>query len=375
MKDRSRKVEIMMKCKLWLVITTAISSLTVATVLCAADPAMAAQARTNQQLAAISQLQQQDGTASQNHDEADELLKNYLQRHTAVANTNNPSSNKPTRDISTAKPRQVVPPAKQPAEDDNSVEEVAFDNMTNNLLPLTPLQIHRLHQMFAASQKAAAQPAGVPPKPTATSETVDLSPGATPPVIRLGQGFVTSLVFLDASGAPWQIDNYDIGDPKVFNIVWNKKDNTLMIQAQEDYKYGNLAIRLKGLNTPVMITLIPGQQVVDYRVDMRLPLLGPNARKIPNSSGLPKASSNQLLAVLNGLAPQGAKNLEINGANAEGWAYGNVMYIRTRDTILSPSWLATMSSADGTNVYKMQLTPTLLVFEAGKTHMVTVKGL
>ena len=39
-------------------------------------------------------------------------------------------------------------------------------------------------------------------------------PGATPPAIRLAQGYVSSLVFVDSTGAPWPIASFDIGDPK-----------------------------------------------------------------------------------------------------------------------------------------------------------------
>ncbi|WP_251365941.1 DotH/IcmK family type IV secretion protein [Coxiella-like endosymbiont of Rhipicephalus sanguineus] len=68
-----------------------------------------------------------------------------------------------------------------------------------------------------------------PPKPTSASVIVNLSPEATLPVIRLSSGFVTSLVFLDSTGAPWPIQAYDLGDPNSFNIQWNKKDNTLLV--------------------------------------------------------------------------------------------------------------------------------------------------
>ncbi len=160
---------------------------------------------------------------------------------------------------------------------DSDISQSAFNSMVNTALPMTPDQIHRLKQLFTATQYAQAAPPGIPPRPVATSQIVNLAPGATPPVIRLAQGFVTSLVFIDSTGAPWPIDSYSIGDPQRFNIQWNKTDNTLMIQALSLYNYGNLAVRLKGLVTPVMLTLIPGQKDIDYRVDLRIQGLGPNA--------------------------------------------------------------------------------------------------
>lgn len=166
-----------------------------------------------------------------------------------------------------------------PAEKD-VLDKLAFEGVAEQLFPLSPEEIIRLKQMYHTSEYATESPAGTPPKPTATSQFVNLSPGSTPPVIRLAQGFVSSLVFLDSTGAPWPISAYDLGDPSAFNIQWDKTSNTLMIQSTKLYTYGNLAVRLRGLNTPVMLTLIPGQKAVDYRVDLRIQGYGPNAKKL-----------------------------------------------------------------------------------------------
>lgn len=256
----------------------------------------------------------------------------------------------------------------------SNLSESAFRDMANELLPLTPGQIHRLKQMFSASKAAASAPAGVPPRPVATSQFVNLSPGSTPPVVRLAQGFVTSLMFLDSTGAPWPIAAYDIGDPESFNIQWNKKDNMLMIQSKRQYLFGNMAVRLRGLNTPVMLTLIPGQKAVDYRVDMRVEGIGPKARYLPSGAGLPAHGSNELLRVLDGAAPTGGSLLHIFGGNAKAWAVGDRLYVRTRYTVLSPSWLSTLSSADGMNAYVMYKTPLILASAHGKVIKLKVKG-
>ena len=46
--------------------------------------------------------------------------------------------------------------------------------------------------------------------------------------------------------------------------------NTLLLQAQTLYKTTNLVVMLRGLNTPVILELIPGQQQVDYRMDIQV---------------------------------------------------------------------------------------------------------
>jgi intracellular multiplication protein IcmK len=258
--------------------------------------------------------------------------------------------------------------------DNDVIDNKAFKDMTKSVYPLDTEQVVRLKQVYQNQEYAQASPVGTPPKPTATSQFVNLSPGSTPPVIRLSQGFVSSLVFLDSTGAPWPISAYDLGDPAAFNIQWDKTGNTLMIQAMKLYNYGNLAVRLKGLNTPVMLTLIPGQKAVDYRVDLRIQGYGPNAVVMPMES-LPSEASDILLHILDGVPPAGSQHLVVNGGDARAWLSNERMYIRTNLTVLSPGWLASMTSADGTHAYEMQKSPILLVSWHGKVMQLKVEGL
>nr|WP_094092257.1 DotH/IcmK family type IV secretion protein [Legionella clemsonensis] len=261
------------------------------------------------------------------------------------------------------------------AADNELIDTQAFEGVTRQLFPLTPEQIVRLKQIYNASEYAQAATAGTPPKPTATSQFVNLSPGSTPPVIRLSQGFVSSLVFLDSTGAPWPISAYDLGDPASFNIQWDKTGNTLMIQSLKLYTYGNLAVRLRGLNTPVMLTLIPGQKAVDYRVDLRVQGIGPNAKAMPMEEGIPPSANDLLLHVLDGVPPPGSQRLTVSGGDARAWLLNEKMYIRTNLTILSPGWIASMTSADGMHAYEMQKSPVLLVSWHGKVMQLKVEGL
>lgn len=262
----------------------------------------------------------------------------------------------------------------QQAPQNAGLSDQAFADTVRNMMPLSPDQIRTLRELFDQSQRAAATYPGVPPKPTSTSVIVNLSPGATPPIIRLSAGFVTSLVFVDSSGAPWPIKAFDLGDPQSFNIEWDQKGNTLLVQALRHYNSGNLAVMLKGLDTPVMLTLMPGQDAVDYRVDLRVPGLGPNGN--PMLDGLPSAESPNLLDVLNGVPPSGSKTLNITGGDCQGWlTQDGHIYLRTALTVLSPAWISTMSSADGTHAYELQSTPVVLASQRGKLIKLMIEGL
>lgn len=260
-------------------------------------------------------------------------------------------------------------------EEAESVDELAFRGVESQIFALNPDRIQALKKKYDEAEFAKAASPTTPPKPTATSKFVNLSPGSTPPVIRLAQGFVSSLVFLDSTGAPWPISAFDLGDPASFNIQWDKTSNTLMIQAVKMYNYGNLAVRLTGLNTPVMITLIPGQKAVDYRVDLRVQGYGPNAKNMPMEEGLPPSASDVLLHVLDGVPPAGSTRLVVSGGDALAWLLDNKMFVRTNLTILSPGWLGSMTSADGMHAYEMQKSPVLLVSWHGRVMQLKIEGL
>lgn len=255
------------------------------------------------------------------------------------------------------------------------IDKNAYHQVLKEAFPLSPGQIKKLRNRLDDTQRAAATaPYNRPPRPTSSSVMINLAPGATPPVIRLSQGFVSSLVFVDSTGAPWPIESYDIGNPSVFDIKWNKKNNTLMIQARAAYTIGNLAVKMVDLNTPVMLTLVPGQRVVDYRVDLRVPGLGPDAKPIFSGSGLPNEADDRLLNVLDGVPPKGSKRLTTKGADAQAWEIGSTLFLRTRFKVISPAWLATLSSADGMNAYKMAKTPMVLLSRYGKTTQLRIEG-
>ena len=168
---------------------------------------------------------------------------------------------------------------KTPVPDQDSVD--AFNIMMQQNMPLTPEQVVKLRQLLDATQRAAAIPATVPPKPVSSTIMLNLAPGSTPPAIRLAQGYVTSLVFVDATGTPWPIASYDLGNPAATRIQWDEKSNILIMQGVSPYSDGDIVIRLVGLPTPITLELVSGQRVVDYRTDIHVPGIGPNTKELP----------------------------------------------------------------------------------------------
>ena len=255
-----------------------------------------------------------------------------------------------------------------------TTQDPAFQMMTGKIFPMSPEQIQELRNVQDLTQRAIATTPGSPPRPVVSTQNVLLSPGAVPPIVRLGTGYVTSIVFIDQTGQPWPIASYSIGDATRFNIQWDQESNVMMMQGHGAYATGNMAVTLRDLPTPVMVTLVSDQRVVDYRIDLRVQGHGPKAAGAIIAGTMPSNSSPMLMNLLDGVAPTDAKLLEVDG-QAQAWLYNNTLLLRTPMTVLSPSWQATMSSPDGTKVYQLTPTPLVLVSDQGRSTTIQIKGL
>ncbi len=279
---------------------------------------------------------------------------------------------------------QDTRPPFEASKDMQQMQEEAFQKLPPSLFPLSPDEIKTLRDLFVESKRAAAYTQAVPSRPTSSAIVVDFSPGATPPIIRLGAGYVTSLVFLDASGQPWPIKGYDIGNPAAFNIVQpttanNKQGgNTLLIQSSTMFRQGNLAVLLQNLNTPIMITLLPGQQAVDYRVDIQVPRTGPMMQGVAvNGFSLPASVSPVLLDIINQLPPKDSISLKVQGAVAQAWRFNDRIYLRTPLTLISPGWTSKLSGADGA-IHAYEITDSvsqIILLDNGEMKHATIEGL
>lgn len=255
-----------------------------------------------------------------------------------------------------------------------TIRDEAFKQLLNRTLPLLPDQIISLRNELDKSKQAVATPPKVPPTPVSSTLTVDLSPGSTSPVIRLATGFVTSMVFLDSTGQPWQIGDFSLGNSRDFNIQWDQKTNTMFIQSLKDYANGNLAVRLADLNTPIMISLVNAQKEVDYRVDLHIKARGPGAVAPLVDNNIPGGTKGSLLSVLDGIPPRGSLAMNVSGHYGQAWLVNNKILFRTKLNLLSPAWSAKVSSADGTKVYEFSKTPVVLASENGKPVKILLKG-
>lgn len=255
------------------------------------------------------------------------------------------------------------------------IRSEAYDAAITGMFPLSPGQIEGLLKRYDETQEAAKTPPYDTPKPEISVQNISLDPGVAPPVIKTAIGNVTTLNILDATGAPWPVQDvtwagdYEIVEPE-------QGGHIIRITPMSHFARGNIVIRMLTLKTPLTLTLETGRDVVQYRVDARIPEYGPFATTPIMQGGKSLvAGTPELTSILDGTAPGGAVKLDVSGVDGRTTAYsmGGTTYVRTPLTLLSPAWQSSVSSADGMNVYALTNAPVLLLSDGGEFQRAILK--
>ncbi|GGM26069.1 conjugal transfer protein TraN [Pseudomonas asuensis] len=212
--------------------------------------------------------------------------------------------------------------------------------------------------------------------PRISSTSIDLSPGAAIPIVRSMPGQMSTLVFVDSTGAPWPL----AAPPRstggnIFQVEWLAGTPMVVITALSSYDDGNLTVFLEGLPTPIVVKLASGEpdsksntRVVDWRLDIRVPGRGPNAKAPllgPNKIAL---YDDVLQGFLDGVPPQDAKKVKVSGDlpnNTHVWQFNGSLFVRTANDIQT-AFDQTMAASDGTRVYRLPLTPYITLSDMGR---------
>lgn len=248
------------------------------------------------------------------------------------------------------------------------IRREAYEAALTGLFPLKPEDIRRLLEEYDATRRAVEEPVGGVPTPRVNVETVSLDPGVPPLKLQTAVGHITSLNILDATGAPWPVQ--DISWAGDFEIIEPEEGGHIIrITPMSNSAYGNMSIRLLTLKTPVTVMLKTGGNEVQYRVDARIPEYGPFATTpLIEGGNSVVAGGGLIMSILDGTPPDSANRLNVTGVDGRTTAYeiNNKTYVRTPLTLLSPGWDQSVASADGMKVYALDDTPVVLLSDKGK---------
>ncbi len=252
--------------------------------------------------------------------------------------------------------------------------EAIFEAAKQMISPFTPEQIEKLHGTLDQNRRAMAAPS-VQTMPELRSVSVNLSPGAAPPLLRTMPGETSTLVFLDSTGGPWPLAATPrISNQNLFSAEWLQDSPIVVVSAKTFYEQGNLTVFLKGLTTPIIVKLASGEprsnsptRAVDYRLDLRIPGRGPNAQVPIVTQSQIALYDNTMQAFLDGVPPEKARAVKIVGDNTQStqaWQLDGTLYLRTA-LGMETAFDQTIGAADGTHVYKLAPTPFVMLSELG----------
>ena len=250
----------------------------------------------------------------------------------------------------------------------------AFDAALDQTLPLKPSEIRTVLEHYDRTIQSTELPVHPYPRAEQTVQNVALDPGTPPVVIKLSFGYVTTLSILDITGAPWPIEDISwVGDFEIHEDSAKEDSHILRISPSSNFAHGNMSMRLKGLDTPVIFTFETNRDMVHYRFDALIQKEGPqNQAPIidpgPVSSLTLTSGDVDMSLALGGVVPEDAERLLVSGVDGRtsAYRYNGLTYVRTPLALLSPGWESSVASADGTRVYALQDAPVLILSDKGR---------
>lgn len=233
--------------------------------------------------------------------------------------------------------------------------------------PLSPEEIRELRLRMSDTERSVSAPV-ISVVPRISSLTLNLSPGASIPLVRTALNNQSVVTLTDISGAPWPQSKPPINaSPKNFDVQYSADSNMLTITPLRPWAAGNISVYLKGLDVPVMINVTSGEtdtrtasQEIDSRLDLRVPRLGPGTAAPGAPVDKIALHDATLQAFLDGIPPEGAHRLKFTGnvPDTAIWQSGDDLMVRSR-AMLRDEFEQTLSSADGTHLWKLPITPLL----------------
>lgn len=250
----------------------------------------------------------------------------------------------------------------------------------DQIVPLTTEEVGELRRTLYERQLAGQENVTgmAPAKPITSVETLDLSPGATPPVVRVAIGQGTVISFIDAAGRPWPImDNLNFNARAYETKLIGPHLYSITLKSREP---ANLTIVLKDLPRPIVITALPATDETDYLKEYTVPKfvdgVPPASVAASSREGALSFNSPELLAYLYKTPPKSARALTIAGLpGVMAWqTSASKMVVRTAGQVVIPAFSRRHAATDGVAVFELPLSPVVSITEGGALHRVSLGG-
>lgn len=241
---------------------------------------------------------------------------------------------------------------------------------------LTPEEILQIRKVIQDENLAKEVPLAGRATPAIRTIKIDLSPDATPPILRISKGAGATIVFT-RSGQQVEIEQY-VNFAKKQISVNEFGVGILAISALADEQHNAaFAVRLKDIPVPVQFTVLTGQPMSDYRIDAYLPSLSASGKSSLSISQEESNLSTAMMFAMSNIVPDGYTK----GVASAGQVFldkaGEQMLYRIHGTLISPAMpeSSRLESPDGMKVYALPATGILSVLIDGKISTVKIEGI
>ncbi|KDM89984.1 DotH/IcmK family type IV secretion protein [Photobacterium galatheae] len=217
-------------------------------------------------------------------------------------------------------------------------------------------------------------------EPEQQNRTLTINPSMVSgkPTIYASANYLTTIVFVDRYGSPWDIKDIGIGAGAFFEY---KAVNpyTIWLFPKKKYKKSNLSILLKGLITPIVFNLEENPEKVDYTIQAKVLKAGANT-EINEFSYTPlqaeltnnnMTKDDAVLQMSDGVTPKEANRLNVliqgrEASDIQAWQYEDSYYVRLRGKVMSPEpEPASHPNVDGIQLFKIPRISSLFIEKDG----------
>jgi len=262
----------------------------------------------------------------------------------------------------------------------SDLDRIAFEKTIRAVLPLDVKHIIKFKEERDKVNKATNY--SINPTLRNKTKNITLKPGAETSVLSLMPNYVTTLVFVDSTGAPWPITSSTVGNAGWFSVVKPQgliPGNLLTVNPLENHVRSNIVLTLAGHPSPVVIQLesdvsktdkrVKTDVLISYRIDER----GPNALMPTIKPSIASPVSEDLISFLDNVPPEKSVLLKSNGnSDIKIWSYNNRMYFRSPYNIQWPAWSREVRSYN-TQVYEIPLTSSVVISINGKQTTINIE--
>ena len=277
--------------------------------------------------------------------------------------------------------------ARMSSEKEQSLADMAFRQMLNDQVPMTPRQIRLWRKRLDETDRAAH---GDAPAKLRNRETVmSLEPGAKSGQVHVVPGYASSVRIIDSTGEPWPVTSVTVGNSQWFDVKQLDLEpyNMLQIQSAEEHADTNMILTLEGHDVPIIVRLVTDYSaermaISDSLVTIQVEERGPYAAQPLVSAGTQRGSattSRRLMAYLDGIPPSEAKELKISPESHSGdvrlYSDGEDFVLRLSDGngLVWPAWKEVTRGSNGVRVYRLPQSPSFMISESGRTRHYKVK--